>query len=125
MAGISIAEMADTLAKELAGYSEQVADETKQLVRSIAGETVKKLKSSSPKASGDYAKGWASKLAFESGTDIRVQVYNRKKPQLTHLLEHGNAKANGGRVEGKPHIGPAERAAEKKLLGKIKVVVKG
>ena len=94
---IKIEDLASTIAEELGNYGRNVTD----------------------------ASGWTSKVAFESDEDIRVTVYNRKKPQLTHLLEHGHAKASGGRIEGKPHIGPAEQAAEKKLLKKVKVVVKG
>lgn len=122
---IKIEDLALTIAEELENYGRDVTDELKQQVRSVAKETVQKIKSASPRNTGEYAGGWTSKVAYESDEDIRVTVYNRKKPQLTHLLEHGHAKASGGRVEGKPHIGPAEQAAEKKLLKKVKVVVKG
>lgn len=61
---------------------------------------------------------------FENLNDIRIEVHNKTDYQLTHLLEDGYAKVNGGRVEGKPHIGPAEQHAEEKLLKKVKVVVR-
>ncbi len=122
---IKIEDLASTIAEELGNYGRNVTDEFKRQVRSVAKETVQTIRSASPKNTGEYASGWTSKVAFESDEDIRVTVYNRKKPQLTHLLEHGHAKASGGRIEGKPHIGPAEQAAEKKLLKKVKVVVKG
>lgn len=125
MAGIKIDDLASAIAEELEAYQQEAAEGLKQQIRSVAKETVQTIKATSPKNTGDYASGWTTKVAFESNQDIRVQIYNRKKPQLAHLLEHGHAKANGGRVDGKPHIGPAEQVAEKKLLGKIKVVVKG
>lgn len=121
---ISIDDLADTVGEELAAYSQEVTDNLKQEVKQVAKEMVAELKVTSPRASGDYAKGWAVTTEHESTQDIRLRVLNRKKPQLTHLLEDGHAKVSGGRVEGKPHIGTAEQNAIRKLDGKVKVVVR-
>ena len=125
MGAVKVEDLAAAIAGELESYRQDVADGLKQEARRVAKETVRNIKANAPRDTGEYAQGWTDKVAFESGESIRMQVYNRKKPQITHLLEHGHAKASGGRVDGKPHIGPAEQAAEKQLLGKIKVVVKG
>lgn len=125
MAKVSIDGLAAAVAKELAEYSQDVADGVKKEVKQVAKEMVQDLKQTSPRDSGEYASGWREKTEFESAEDIRERVYNAKKPQLTHLLEYGHAKQNGGRVNGKPHIGPAEQAAEKKLTNGVKVVVRG
>ena len=58
----------------------------------------------SPVSLGEYAKGWTHRKEAPGS----YRVYNKKKPQLTHLLEHGHAKAGGGRVEGIPNIKPAQ-----------------
>lgn len=125
MAKVSIDGLAAAVAKELAEYSQDVADGVKKEVKQVAKEMVQDLKQTSPRDSGEYASGWREKTEFESAEDIRERVYNAKKPQLTHLLEYGHAKQNGGRVNGKPHIGPEEQAAEKKLTNRVKVVVRG
>lgn len=125
MAGIKVADLAQAVAQELAEYSQDVTDGVKKEVKQVAQNVVTELKQTSPRNSGDYAKGWKSRIEYENPEDIRVRVYNSKKPQLTHLLENGHAKQNGGRVNGTPHIGSAEQKAEKSLEGKVKVVVRG
>lgn len=125
MAAIKVSELAQAVAQELSDYSQDVTDGVKKEVKQGAKDVVTELKQTSPRNSGDYAKGWKSRVEYESPEDIRVRVYNSKKPQLTHLLENGHAKQNGGRVNGTPHIGPAEQKAEKSLESKVKVVVRG
>lgn len=125
MAGIKVSDLAQAVAQELADYSQDVTDGVKKDVKQVAKDVVTELKQTSPRNSGDYAKGWKSRVEYESPEDIRVRVYNSKKPQLTHLLENGHAKQNGGRVNGIPHIGPAEQRAEDSLEGKVKVVARG
>lgn len=125
MAKVSIDGLAAAVAKELAEYSQDVADGVKNEVKQVAKEMVQELKQTSPRDTGKYAAGWREKTEFESDEDIRKRVYNAKKPQLTHLLENGHAKKNGGRVNGKPHIRLAEQTAEKKLTNGVKVVVRG
>lgn len=121
---ISIDDLADTLAEELAGYSQEVTDDLKREVKQVAKKMVAELKATSPRNSGDYASGWTSTTESEGRNTVQVRVYNRRKPTLTNLLENGHAKVNGGRVEGKAHIGPAEQAAEKRLENKVVVMVK-
>ena len=69
-------------------------------------EAVKTLKSTSPSETGSYKKGWRVK---QVGT-AKV-VHNATDYQLTHLLEHGHAKKNGGRVAPRVHIKPVEEKA--------------
>lgn len=120
---IQVQQLEIEIAKELSAYTQEVADGIKKEVKTVAKEMVQELKQTSPSNTGQYAKGWKYEVSYESQEDIRVRVYNSKKPQLTHLLENGHVKQNGGRVNGKPHIGPAEQNAEKKLQTGVKVVV--
>ena len=121
---INVNELAVTIQLSLQKYSQEVAEGLKEETRKVAKKTVKRLKDTSPKRTGEYAKGWTSKVEYEGADEIRIKVRNRKKPQLTHILEHGHAKATGGRVAGRPHIRPAEQEAEKELLSKVEEIVK-
>lgn len=122
---IKVDDLAKAVAEELEQYSQDVTDGVKKEVRRVAKECAQEIRQNSPVQTGSYRKGWRDEVAFESREDIRVTVRNKTDYQLTHLLEHGHAKVNGGRVEGTPHIAPAEQNAEKKLLQKVKVVVRG
>lgn len=56
---------------------------------------------------GKYASGWtATTVKYPHYTS--VVIHNKNVPGLPHLLEHGHAMQNGGRVEGRPHIEPVE-----------------
>lgn len=121
---IPLNELEVEIVKELKAYSNEVAEGIKKAVNDVAKETVRTLKTTSPRDTGKYARSWTFKVEFESPEDIRVRISNRTKWQLTHLLENGHAKVNGGRVDGKPHIRPAEQAAADKLVGAVKVVIK-
>ena len=123
---ISVNDLGSVIQKELAAYSDQVSEGVRKEVKAVSKEAVSQLRqaTATPVDTGEYAKGWTSKVEFESQEDIRVRIYNRAKPQLTHFLEYGHAKVGGGRVEGRAHIRPAEEQAERKLEGAIKVVLK-
>lgn len=122
---IPLQQLEIEIAESLSEYSDEISENIKKEVKKVAKNTVQILKSTSPRDTGEYASGWSSKVEFESSEDIRVRIYNKKKPQITHVLENGHAKVNGGRVEGRPHIGPAVQEAEKELTGNAKVVVRG
>ena len=85
-----------------------------------AGNSVKKdIGANAPRLTGKYAKSWRTKKTKETSTELEVTVYSPSRYMLAHLLEHGHAKRNGGRVRAIPHIAPAEEAAEEALLRDI------
>lgn len=121
---MEVSNLAKAIEIELEKYSEKYATKIKKYVEEIANECVTELKQTSPrsKVAGKkkYAEGWIAKKEFESNSGVRFKVKNKNKPQITHLLEYGHAKVNGGRVEAIPHIKKAEENAKEKLLKKIK-----
>ena len=99
-------ELAVEIARAIAEYTDGVASAIEAEVDATSKAIVDDIKANAPRKTGEYAKGWTRRKGTQPGT-ISYTIYNRKKPQLTHLLEHGHAKRGGGRVEGRPHIGPA------------------
>lgn len=121
--------LADAVMDELKNWSKDVVAAVKDECLSEADDTAKQLRQISPKRSGPgggaYARGWKAKVTYEDWQDIRVTVYNSGHYQLTHLLENGHAKVNGGRVNGIPHISIAEENVARELENKLKVRISG
>lgn len=99
--------------------NEDVKKATKRNIDSVSKESVQKLKNTSPRKSGSYAKGWGVKRQGE----MDVVVHNRTDYQLTHLLENGhvirNKKGTYGRTHGIKHIAPVEEWAVDELPRRI------
>ena len=121
----NIENMATKLANALTDYSQDVADAVKDVV---AAETAKELKKTSPRLTGDYAKGWRRKKAYETQYEKRNTVFNEDQYQLTHLLEDGHRKVSTdrarrrhelGRTPARVHIEPVDSEAKEKLEERI------
>ncbi|MEE1164553.1 MAG: HK97 gp10 family phage protein [Lachnospiraceae bacterium] len=107
----------------LQDYSVEVAKAAEEAVTEVSKEATKKLRQTSPKRSGKYGKGWASKVE-KTATTAEATVYGKTGTyQLAHLLENGHAKRGGGRVSGNTHIKPVEDWAisevEKRIREKV------
>lgn len=125
MDSITIEDLTDAVMEELQEYSDEITECIKDNVKQTAEECAQDIRKNAPKDSGKYRKSWKVKSVYESDNDIRVVIHSKKEYRRTHLLENGHAKRGGGRVEGKPHIKPAEERAEKKLMKKVKITISG
>lgn len=125
MANVSIDQLAAEIAKGLAEYSQDVVEKVNVSSEKVGKAAVKWLKQTSPKRYGKYAKSWAMKTEPEVGQPHK-RIVHVKAPhyRLTHLLEHGHAKKGGGRVEGKPHIRPAEEQVMKEFVAEVEEAIK-
>ena len=87
----------------------------KRAAKLTANDAKRRLSSSSPVGSGrrHYAKGWTAKETDNDSMTIGYTVYNKQKPGLAHLLEHGHGgpHAAGAIV----HIKPVEEQAKEKF----------
>ena len=114
MSSINAENLSAEIGEILQTFNHKVVTVTDEAAVEAAKKAVKELKATSPRRSGKYAKGWTYKKE-KSGSCI---VYNRSRPQLTHLLEKGHpVKGRGKTVTGTarafPLIADAEETAEK------------
>ena len=116
-------ELTETVMAGLDEYRKMCVDDMKECVKDSAKFLQKELKATSPVAAkgkyrGQYAKSWKIHKNFESYERIDLIVYAGIY-WIAHLLENGHAKRGGGWVDARPHIAPAEKKAEKKLMEDI------
>ena len=106
---INPGELGAEIAKQIGNYNDDVKKAIEKETRSTARKLKNEIKDNSPELTGDYKAGWSYSTSKKHGK-IVITVYNKDKPQLTHLLEKGHAIAGGtGRVKAYKHIGPAEK----------------
>lgn len=75
--------------------AKETADEAAEMLHSAGDFNGKK-----------YRKGWKVTSRQKSRGDVEQIVHNKDEYRLTHLLEFGHAKQNGGRTRAFPHIAP-------------------
>lgn len=115
-------------------YSVEVKRATNNSMDVVAKESMRKLRSTSPRKTGDYARGWqVKKMTPKNGGKIaEVIVWNKTDYQLTHLLENkheivnrdhrGNIQSYGETSVGHGqviHIKPVEEWANEELPNEI------
>ncbi len=125
MANISIDQLAAEIAKELSQYSQEVVEKINVSSERVGKAAVQKLKQTSPKRTGAYAKSWTMKTEPAVGQPHK-RIVHVKAPhhRLAHLLEYGHAKKGGGRVEGKPHIAPVEEEVIREFTSEVEEAIK-
>lgn len=117
---MALDSVSSQIAEILDEYEKKVRETAEKDIEQVAKDTVQRLKQTSPKDSGDYARSWTLKRDRATKT---TTVYNKGHYRLTHLLEKGHIKRNQagtyGRQDPQEHIGPAEKEASAELVRKI------
>lgn len=109
MANIRIEDLADAINDELEAYSKEVTEKVNISAQRIGKAAVKKLKSYKSAEWPNYSKGWTLTKDKETIFDDKYTIHNKKYYSLTHLLENGHVKRNGGRTRAFVHIKPVEQ----------------
>lgn len=124
---VQIDDLANEISETLKDYIGVTEEACERGVIETADEAVKDLRSAHPSGSGEwgswdnYNRSWGYKKdkgKIKKG--LLAIVHNKKYYRLTHLLEKGHAKTNGGRTRAFPHIAPVEKKCENLLLENIK-----
>lgn len=107
-------DLSGEIMKCLQEYTEEVVEALEKTEKELADEAVRTLKQTSPKKSGKYARSWTQ---TKQG---KKRIVHNRRYQLTHLLEKGHAKRNGGRVAARVHIAPVEQRISKEAVERFK-----
>ena len=121
-------DFAAEVAAQLKDYSSTVIRAAGAEAVNCGKDCVTELKRTSPKrkgrGGGAYARSWAIKKESTSGGLVTTCiVHNKDHYQLTHLLENGHAKRNGGRTKAYPHIKPAEERVVAEYTKRVKEAI--
>lgn len=111
---------ADAISRALEEYGDEASEGVRKAVMNTAESVRKDVRAHAPANTGRYRRSWAVKKVKDTPGSVTLAVHSRDRYQLTHLLEFGHAKRNGGRTEGKPHIVPAEAKLEETLTRELK-----
>ena len=114
---VSAINFSSVCKKILDEYGDDCRKAVIDTVKEVAKESAKELKTAGDfrNITGKYRKDWTSKTET-SRLGAEGVVYNRNNYQLTHLLEFGHAKQNGGRTRAFAHIEPVNENTEKRLM---------
>ena len=122
---VEVDELQKALMEYLEDYEEDIFDGVKEVTDSLTKKAVNDLKQSSPNLTGDYAQGWRKqKGKVNKNTKYTIKIHNKTNYQLTHLLEFGHAKRNGGWVNARPHIRDVEEKYKKLYGEEITTVIR-
>ena len=105
---VKIDDMAKAIMDRLEDYKNLASDELNKAAKSAAKTVKSEIEEHAPRRYGKYQESWAITKLAESSSGISLVVHSKTRYMLAHLLEKGHAKRGGGRVNGKPHIAPAE-----------------
>ena len=111
MGNISIDQLGEAIKKELTLYSSDIVEGVKRETKKNMAKLVKKTKDTAPVGHRDnhYRDSISSRKSNETEQAVEYQWYVKAPDyRLSHLLENGHAKRDGGRTKGTGFISKAE-----------------
>lgn len=123
----SIGDLIEAINKELTLYSESVISGIKKEAKKSMDQLVKDTKATAPvgNRSKHYRDSITSKKTSEDDRSVSYTWYvDGPDYRLSHLLENGHAKKNGGRVEGTHFIKNASDPILEQYLKAVEEVIR-
>lgn len=104
-------------------YGETLITGSGEVVEQVAKAGVDALKEASKSAfnGNKYWQAWTYQT--ETNRAGTMAIIHSRMPGLPHLLEHGHAKRNGGRVAGRVHIAPIADELEKDFVKEMEAKI--
>ena len=121
---VQIDRLGAVIANMVAEYSTEVKERADQAGEKAVKKLVKLTKASAPVDTGSFKKNitWSAKA---NALGVKEYVWHVKAPdyRLTHLLVHGHATVDGGRVDGNPFLQEALDAVLPEYLEDIEEAI--
>lgn len=120
---VKVDDLSKAILEELKNYEGVTEEAAWNGVSDTSKTALQELRSAHPSGFGRYGswdkynRGWTVK---KTKRDKTATIHNATDYQLTHLLEKGHAKVNGGRTRAFPHIAPVAEKCEDELLRNIR-----
>lgn len=119
---VSAVNFSSAVSEILSEYGEDISMAVTETVQVVAEQATAELKGAGDFKGSKYRRSWSNEIKKKPGYTDAV-VFNKQHYRLTHLLEFGHAKQNGGRTRAFPHIAPVNDKVgemfEKELKARI------
>lgn len=124
MANVQIDKLANSISSTLSKWSTEVEEQIKNVVDDSMKDLVESTKRDAPVLTGSYKRHISSKVTLSKDHEYQ-QTWYVKAPdyRLTHILEKGYQKRNGGRVQPREHIGKNAERVKQQFEKKVKEAI--